>query len=139
MKTQYLRFGDLPPTGRSFNKITGIIEPGVGVYEAHLDHAGAYRLYLTAMTTHHWKAIVLELNEMYGRPCYLVVGDQVPGGSSTGEILLTNVNIVSPVNPCIGPLWRVERPVKIQQADLDQELGIYSPPSPDHPPAWERP
>ncbi len=106
MEIVYLRFGDLPPDGRSRNPLTGTLLSGVSVYEA-IAEGETYRILMPAMTAYHWDAMCEGLKSCYGRPCYIVTGNLFEGldlGSPL-ETLLTDVQIIKAVNPCVGPQW----------------------------------
>jgi len=98
-KRVYLRFGDLPPGGRS--RVDGLAnwrEAGVSVYPGHGREDGAY-------VTLDFRGLLFGLDTRYlatllwgGRPLYIVEGQQV-GVGNMGEPVLADARIVGEVRP----------------------------------------
>jgi len=81
----YIRFGDLPPGGKSYNHATGDYEDGVSVYRGKLYHDGSW-------------AVDIGINQgawclFSDRPVYLVSGREV-GIGSDGEPVLADCAII---------------------------------------------
>lgn len=117
MPIVYLRFGELPVGGKSYNRDKKKFEAGVGVWEA-IEEGGTeqsrphYRILLPRMKRDEWQPAMIELHASQGRPCFLVTGELVNKFGSFGETLLKNVQIVEEINPCAGRAWRqlLDRP-----------------------------
>lgn len=124
MKVVYLRFGELPVAGRSYNRDCKKLEAGVGVWEA-LDEGGQYRLLLPRMKRDEWQRAAIELHASHGKPCFVVTGTVLNKFGSFGETLLTDVQIVEEINPCAGRPWRqlLARPEEL--AEEHEQEGAY--------------
>jgi len=72
----YIRFGDLPETGKSTNKVTGDVEPGVSVYRATF-YKNGYRV----ETPWYSQGTYISISQ---RQAYQVWGELV-GNGSDGE------------------------------------------------------
>lgn len=111
MAIVYLRFGELPIGGKSYNRDTKKHEAGVGVWEA-VEEGGTeqnrplYRILLPRMKRDEWQPAMIELHASHGKPCFLVMGKVLNKLGSFGETLLSDVQIVQEVNPCAGRAWR---------------------------------
>lgn len=94
----YVRFGDLPPNGRSsiFDGDNGKIaeEAGVSVYEAVLT-SGDYRILVPSPAYYSTFTTMLWLHE--DRPLYLVEGERI-GTGCDGEPLLKDPKIVKKID-----------------------------------------
>lgn len=88
----YIRFGDVPEDGRSYNNTDDCYEDGVSVYDAEIESvpsasdAGAMFVPIGPKT--------LQIILLAHRPTYLVTGNKV-GTGVDGEPLLRDVEIVS--------------------------------------------
>lgn len=83
----YIRFNDLPESGRSRNWASGEVEKGVSVYDARFDVVtGRYSTYGALAGAE----IAYALQDA---PVYLVTGEEV-GRGADGEPLLTNVKVL---------------------------------------------
>lgn len=102
----YLRAGDPPASGHSFNHLTNRHEAGVSVWDA-IEINGVYRLLLPALTKEVWEYCSYDLGSGFGRPFYEVTGRVLPTVGSLGETLLADVKIVKEINPCVGEQWRI--------------------------------
>jgi hypothetical protein len=128
MKLVYLRFGELPVAGRSFNRDCKKLEAGVGVWEAYEVDCGVrkqYRLLMPRMKRDEWQRAAIELHASHGKPCFVVTGTVLNKFGSFGETLLTDVQIVEEINPCAGRPWRelLDRPEELAE-DHERE-GAY--------------
>ena len=92
MNLIYVRFGDLPKDGKSFNFLTEQYEKGVSVYEAMEYEDGSIHI---LMPTHTGSACV-SLSGCVCRPAYQVMGDKIAVGSDN-EPLLANCEIIKEV------------------------------------------
>lgn len=79
----YLRFGNLPKSGYSINHATGVVEPGISVYEGC--RVGNNKYYLMLSKVNAGSALFIA----QGRQAYVVTGDIV-GYGSDGEKCLKN-------------------------------------------------
>lgn len=87
----FVRFGELPDSGRSKNYLTGELELGVSCYMA-LCKGSLVRVILPSVNT---KGLV-SLSGVNNRPAYEVVGDVI-GVGSDGEPLLHPCHIIRPI------------------------------------------
>ena len=87
-KIIYVRFGDIPAEGRSWNHLLGQPECGVSVYEA-LERNGSVQVILPRLDT----PVLVSLSGVNERPMYEVEGEWV-GIGSDGEPLLQPCRIV---------------------------------------------
>lgn len=86
----YVRFGGLPPRGRSKNHATGRLERGVSCVEAwRSPETGKLRLVPYGAPSFLW---------VQNRPAYIVSGEYV-GEGSDGEPLLRKCKIVRALDP----------------------------------------
>lgn len=101
VKDAYLRFGELPQSGKSTNWATGESEGGVSCYALAWDIVNAqYTLSGTGLLG------ALISYTMQGVQPYIITGEEV-GKGSDGEPILKNVKIVgSAVNTRDG--WNIE-------------------------------
>lgn len=100
MERVFLRFGDLPASGRSENFDTGELEAGVSVWAAEWDADEQHVVVYVAD-----QPAAASLGHLSDRPAYLVTGTVV-GRGSDGEPLLSDATAV-PVEPAeIG--WVVD-------------------------------
>ena len=97
----YLRFGDLPESGKSKNHLTGKQEAGVSVYDCTIIN-GKYKVVMPDLT----HSACVSLSVVLERPCYLVSGALI-GRGSDGEPLLRNPIIIKPINIHGDPLKKV--------------------------------
>ena len=88
MNCIFVRYGDLPPDGRSKNYLTGGLEVGVSVYEA-LVRSGRTQIILPKVETPG----LVSLSGVNERPLYEVMGPVV-GRGSDGEPLLSPCRVV---------------------------------------------
>jgi hypothetical protein len=86
----FLRFGDLPPEGRSLNHLTDELEGGVSVFTA-IEQNGTY--YIPVPTSEN---ACVDLSSLIRRPWYEVDGEPT-GTGSIGETLLANCKIVKKI------------------------------------------
>lgn len=113
MEIVYLRVGELPIGGKSFNRTTKKHEAGVSVWDAiEFDEEGQYRILMPLLKRDQWEAAGIDFHASYGKPVYLVTGKVLKARGSIGETLMTDVVIVKEVNPCAGRAWRnlLDRP-----------------------------
>jgi hypothetical protein len=124
MKVVYLRFGELPVAGRSYNRERKKLEAGVGVWEA-IQTVEQYQILMPRMKRDEWQPAAIELHASHGKPCFVVTGTPLTKFGSFGETLLTDVQIVEEINPCAGRAWRqqLERPEELAE-DHERE-GAY--------------
>jgi hypothetical protein len=87
-ETVYVRFGDLPKSGRSWNWLTKEWERGVSVYEAII-RDGKPLLILPSPAL----PVAQSVCHCLQRPAYRVTGDVV-GRGGDGEPVLANVRII---------------------------------------------
>ena len=88
MRLCYVRFGNIPASGRSTNFLTGQIEAGVSVYEA-IERGGQYSILVPERTEN----VLVSLSGVIRRPLYEVGGVKV-GTGSDGEPLLGSIRII---------------------------------------------
>ena len=100
MELVYVRFGDVPECGRSWNSLDKFYEEGVSVYEAiHRD--GVYQILLPKMDSTSIISLGMCFNAAQGlsgqidrKNClYLVEGNKI-GIGSDGEPLLKSCKII---------------------------------------------
>ena len=87
----YIRYGDIPASGRSRNYADGVLEKGVSVYRGkYLPETDEIMI----TPSHHYQ----EFGELFikDRPAYIVVGEEV-GIGSDGEPLLSGVRKVKKI------------------------------------------
>lgn len=87
-KPCYVRYGKLPPDGRSRNHADGSLEAGVSVYRGERLPSGEARA-IPSTNAEMWGALRLQLTD---RELYIVTGDEI-GVGSDGEPLLCNARI----------------------------------------------
>lgn len=97
----YLRFGDIPKSGKSKNHLTGESEQGVSVYECVIIN-GRYKLVMPDLT----HSACVSLSGVLERPCYLVSGAFI-GRGSDGEPLLRSPVIIKPINIHGEPMKKI--------------------------------
>lgn len=83
----YVRYGDLPPGGASYNYAASRPEPGVSVFRGLLLASGEAK---AVPSSHVEEASLLSLA---GRPLYVVDGREI-GSGSDGEPLLADCRII---------------------------------------------
>lgn len=105
MEVVYLRFGELPEGGKSYNRAAKKLEAGVGVWEA-IQQDGKFRILMPALKRECWEDAAVELHSSYGKPVFLVTGRVLKQTGRFGETLLTDVKVIEEVNPCAGRAWR---------------------------------
>lgn len=88
----YLRFGEIPESGKSKNHLTGNLEIGVSVYDCVFLN-GRYKLVMPNLT----HSACVSLSGVLERPCFLVTGVLI-GRGSDGEPLLRSPVIIKPIN-----------------------------------------
>ncbi len=93
MKLIFVRYGPIPESGKSTNRLTEEQEGGVSVYEA-IERDGRVQIIVPSMTY----GVHVTLSGFVGQPAYIVEGEVV-GYGSDGEPLLANCRIVGGVRP----------------------------------------
>lgn len=88
----YLRYGDLPDTGKSHNYRDGTVEAGVSVFRGQILPDGTAR----ATVSHNYEMGTLLSLQAEGRPLYLVTGVYI-GDGSDGEPVLADCTIIRQV------------------------------------------
>ena len=91
MDTIYVRFGDLPKSGKSHNYLTKGDEKEVSCYEALLRDGKLILLLPTPSI-----AVAQSMHEVFSRPAFLVRGALV-GFGGDGEPVLQDCDIVAPI------------------------------------------
>lgn len=86
-ETMYVRFGQAPESGYSYNAETDQPEAGVSVYRAEWQSSDKDVICVYVPSD----ACVFTLNEIQDRPVYLVEGDLLAEVGGDGELLVTNV------------------------------------------------
>lgn len=125
MNLVYIRFGELPIGGKSYNRERKKHEAGVGVWEA-IEEGGKYRILLPRMKRDEWQAAAVELHASHGKPAFLVKGKVLSKFGSFGETLLADVEIVEEINPCAGRMWREDLPRAEENSEHEVECeGAY--------------
>lgn len=83
----YIRFGDAPTSGQSYNAGTDQPEAGVSVYEAEWQSSDKSVICVVIPSD----VCVFTLNAIEDRPVYLVEGDLLDERGGDGELLMANV------------------------------------------------
>ncbi|MDP8951168.1 MAG: hypothetical protein M3N18_02830 [Actinomycetota bacterium] len=123
-KGVYLRFGDLPPEGRSRCQITGAGEEGVSVFRAYEVGGGSYLVDLEENTVLAAHFLGFERS---GRPVFVVAGEEV-GTGQAGEPLLANISSYGPVPPdsTVGTAGELHSRFRASVRKELAELGVPS-------------
>ncbi|MBX6750942.1 MAG: hypothetical protein IRY85_14930 [Micromonosporaceae bacterium] len=100
--TMYIRFGDLPEGGKSYNNETGTYEAGVSCYRAEWQSSDRDVICVSVPSD----ICIGTINQIADRPVYIVTGDLLDERGGDGEPLLINVTAeyvgpVEIVNYCV--------------------------------------
>ena len=93
MRIIFVRFGEIPRTGRSKNYSTGQEEAGVSVYEA-IERDGRIQIIVPSMTY----GVHVTLSAFVGEQAHIVEGEVI-GYGSDGEPLLRDCRVVGEAGP----------------------------------------
>ena len=85
-ETMYVRFGNLPEGGRSWNDEAEEYEAGVSVYRAEWQSSDKDIICVTVPADH----CIFTVRQVEDRPVYIVTGDLLDERGGDGEPLLTN-------------------------------------------------